>query len=128
MSLTLTAFLRQNMSPIRTVVFDSSTFRDSKSFLSASVCLHLGHNSYPSYRFKIKNARRFDGRSVLVGTGGIEPPTPSTSRKCSPTELRAFMLVSRAAGNYQDVLNPSMKKSKESDDPAWSMPETGIAA
>ena len=25
----------------------------------------------------------------LVGTGGIEPPTPSVSGKCSPTELRA---------------------------------------
>src|SRR5712691_6183918 len=24
-----------------------------------------------------------------IGTGGIEPPTPSVSRKCSPTELRA---------------------------------------
>ena len=24
-----------------------------------------------------------------IGTGGIEPPTPSASRKCSPTELRA---------------------------------------
>ncbi len=27
----------------------------------------------------------------LVGTGGIEPPTPSASRKCSPAELRAFV-------------------------------------
>ncbi len=26
----------------------------------------------------------------LVGTGGIEPPTSSVSRKRSPTELRAF--------------------------------------
>ena len=26
---------------------------------------------------------------VMVGTGGIEPPTPSVSGKCSPTELRA---------------------------------------
>src|SRR5580698_790683 len=25
----------------------------------------------------------------LVGTGGIEPPTPSVSGKCSPAELRA---------------------------------------
>ena len=28
--------------------------------------------------------------SGLVGTGGFEPPTPSVSGKCSPTELRAF--------------------------------------
>ena len=26
----------------------------------------------------------------MVGTGGIEPPTPSVSGKCSPAELRAF--------------------------------------
>ncbi len=26
---------------------------------------------------------------IMVGTGGIEPPTPSVSGKCSPTELRA---------------------------------------
>jgi hypothetical protein len=26
----------------------------------------------------------------VVGTGGIEPPTPSVSGKCSPAELRAF--------------------------------------
>ena len=25
----------------------------------------------------------------VVGTGGIEPPTPTVSRWCSPTELRA---------------------------------------
>jgi hypothetical protein len=28
--------------------------------------------------------------ALLVGTGGIEPPTSSVSRKRSPTELRAF--------------------------------------
>jgi predicted PurR-regulated permease PerM len=27
----------------------------------------------------------------MVGTGGFEPPTPSVSGKCSPTELRAFV-------------------------------------
>ena len=26
----------------------------------------------------------------VVGTGGIEPPTPAVSGRCSPTELRAF--------------------------------------
>ena len=26
----------------------------------------------------------------MVGTGGIEPPTPAVSGRCSPTELRAF--------------------------------------
>ena len=26
----------------------------------------------------------------VVGTGGIEPPTPTVSRWCSPTELRAW--------------------------------------
>src|ERR1700726_558554 len=29
-------------------------------------------------------------RWKVVGTGGIEPPTPSVSGKCSPAELRAF--------------------------------------
>jgi hypothetical protein len=31
---------------------------------------------------------------TLVGTGGIEPPTPSASRKCSPAELRACLFRS----------------------------------
>jgi hypothetical protein len=29
-------------------------------------------------------------KRAMVGTGGIEPPTPSASGKCSPAELRAF--------------------------------------
>lgn len=29
-----------------------------------------------------------------IGTGGFEPPTPSVSRKCSPTELRACIFKS----------------------------------
>ena len=29
--------------------------------------------------------------SSVVGTGGIEPPTPTVSRWCSPTELRACL-------------------------------------
>ncbi len=29
--------------------------------------------------------------TMMVGTGGIEPPTPSVSGKCSPTELRAYI-------------------------------------
>src|SRR5690606_41512888 len=29
----------------------------------------------------------------MIGTGGIEPPTSSVSRKRSPTELRAFSLL-----------------------------------
>ena len=28
-------------------------------------------------------------KDSMVGTGGIEPPTPSVSGKCSPAELRA---------------------------------------
>ena len=27
----------------------------------------------------------------MVGTGGLEPPTPCASSKCSPPELRAFL-------------------------------------
>jgi hypothetical protein len=30
------------------------------------------------------------GEGRMVGTGGFEPPTPSVSGKCSPTELRAW--------------------------------------
>jgi hypothetical protein len=30
----------------------------------------------------------------MVGTGGFEPPTPSVSGKCSPTELRAWNRLS----------------------------------
>src|SRR5262249_41279737 len=32
----------------------------------------------------------------MVGTGGIEPPTPSVSGKCSPAELRAYSAASAA--------------------------------
>src|SRR5574341_848145 len=34
----------------------------------------------------------FSYTTESIGTGGLEPPTPSASRKCSPTELRACKL------------------------------------
>ena len=38
-----------------------------------------------SFMIKVCNCNRIIG----IGTGGIEPPTSSVSRKRSPTELRA---------------------------------------
>jgi hypothetical protein len=38
---------------------------------------------------------------AMVGTGGIEPPTPSASGKCSPAELRAFSSLAFKEFNKQ---------------------------
>src|SRR5208282_1258394 len=46
-----------------------------------------GVASTPSLEVRGPKAR---DRNRVVGTGGIEPPTPSVSGKCSPAEQRAF--------------------------------------
>ena len=38
---------------------------------------------------EVERACPLDIACRLVGTGGIEPQTPTLSRWCSPTELRA---------------------------------------
>src|SRR5215469_8115522 len=46
----------------------------------------------------------------MVGTGGFEPPTPSVSGKCSPTELRAWnrlSLENRSSKQQQGVTDIS---------------------
>ncbi len=45
----------------------------------------------------------------MVGTGGFEPPTPSASRKCSPTELRAFELRAFAVKPNRHSIDPLTK-------------------
>jgi hypothetical protein len=44
----------------------------------------------------------------MVGTGGIEPPTPSVSGKCSPAELRACCEI-RSIGT---VFTPLLHRSR----------------
>src|ERR1700680_2619816 len=46
-------------------------------------------------------------KDELVGTGGIEPPTPSVSGKCSPAELRAF------AANPGGLLGPQPRSANK---------------
>lgn len=46
-----------------------------------------------------RNAVRLFWVAFMVGTGGIEPPTPSVSGKCSPTELRACNQPRRFVSN-----------------------------
>ena len=49
-----------------------------------------------NFRSKLKSLTELElafRELILVGTGGIEPPTSSMSRKRSPTELRAFIKV-----------------------------------
>ena len=74
------------MATVCTAVFDSAALRDLEALLGTSVRLHLWHDITFVPSLNDENAQI----TKMVGTGGIEPPTPSTSRKCSPTELRAF--------------------------------------
>ena len=37
-----------------------------------------------------KKSHRSTGGLEVVGPGGLEPPTPAVSGRCSPTELRAY--------------------------------------
>ena len=82
------------------IVLNSTTFRDLKALGCGSICLHLWHQKSP----KLTNFQTHDRCtsqqtvSKLVGTGGFEPPTPSTSRKCSPPELRACIPVETGSG------------------------------
>ncbi len=57
--------------------------------------VYLAHERLDGIGVESAFSRGSAGRrsgSEMVGTGGIEPPTPTVSRWCSPTELRASSL------------------------------------
>ena len=63
----------------------------------SSLMFEVATSNYKLQIFGLNNkAPRFQATGMpqfgksMVGTGGIEPPTPAASRQCSPTELRAY--------------------------------------
>ncbi len=54
----------------------------------------------------------------MVGAGGIEPPTPTVSRWCSPTELRAnrsLDAAAPAAAPRPEAMRPDERAAKRSE-------------
>ena len=96
LTLPLARLLGQDVAAVSTIVLNPTALSDLEALSGSPVCLHLGHSLDSNVVIatqtgcKERDARHNWRASRLVGTGGIEPPTPSTSRKCSPTELRAF--------------------------------------
>src|SRR4029079_6854817 len=56
---------------------------------------------------------RASSRTVRIGTGGIEPPTSSVSRKRSPTELRAYGCQKGNRIGYQWAYGVSTAMNRE---------------